>query len=132
MWCRTDRSHPRPPIAGEHASSPSTSTSGPGSCAPPTPFATDSATSTCRSPDDVDDAQRFDLIWSNPPIRIGKDPLHQLLTTWLRRLAPAGAAVLVVQKHLGADSLQRWLIDSGWPTERLASSKGYRLLQVPP
>jgi 16S rRNA (guanine1207-N2)-methyltransferase len=83
-----------------------------------------------RSPDDVDDAERFGLIWSNPPIRIGKEPLHQLLTAWLLRLAPAGIAVLVVQKHLGADSLQRWLTDSGWPTERLASSRGYRLLQV--
>ncbi len=72
------------------------------------------------------------MIWSNPPIRIGKEQLHELLTIWLHRLAPTGNAVLVVQKHLGADSLQRWLIDNGWPTERLASSKGYRLLQVRP
>ena len=73
---------------------------------------------------------RFDLIWSNPPIRIGKSALHDLLSTWLRRLTSEGRAVLVVQKHLGADSLQRWLIDEGWPTTRLASSRGYRLLQV--
>ncbi len=73
---------------------------------------------------------RFDLIWSNPPIRIGKSALHALLSTWLRRLSTEGRAVLVVQKHLGADSLQRWLIDEGWPTTRLASSRGYRVLQV--
>jgi 16S rRNA (guanine1207-N2)-methyltransferase len=73
---------------------------------------------------------RFDLIWSNPPIRIGKSALHDLLSTWLRRLTSEGRAVLVVRKHLGADSLQRWLIDEGWPTTRLASSRGYRLLQV--
>ena len=83
-----------------------------------------------RSPDEVDDALHFELIWSNPPIRIGKASLHQLLTRWLSRLAPQGVASLVVQKHLGADSLQRWLTDNGWPTERLASSKGYRLLSV--
>jgi 16S rRNA (guanine1207-N2)-methyltransferase len=79
-----------------------------------------------RLPDDV----RFDLIWSNPPIRIGKRELHDLLSRWLGRLAPRGVAVLVVHKHLGADSLRRWLIDQGHPTERLASRAGYRLLQV--
>jgi 16S rRNA (guanine1207-N2)-methyltransferase len=82
------------------------------------------------APDDVDAALRFDLIWSNPPIRIGKAALHGLLTTWLGRLRPDGAAVLVVQKHLGADSLQRWLVATGRPAERIASSQGYRLLRV--
>jgi 16S rRNA (guanine1207-N2)-methyltransferase len=82
------------------------------------------------APDAVDPALRFDLIWSNPPIRIGKVKLHELLTTWLRRMTSTGTAVLVVQRHLGADSLHRWLGDNGWPTKRLASSKGYRLLRV--
>jgi 16S rRNA (guanine1207-N2)-methyltransferase len=84
------------------------------------------------APDEVPADVRFDVIWSNPPIRIGKDALHDLLTTWLARLAPDGAAVLVVQRHLGADSLQRWLTESGWPTSRAASAKGYRLLNVHP
>lgn len=73
---------------------------------------------------------RVDLIWSNPPIRIGKAAVHELLGTWMARLAPGGQAILVVQKHLGADSLQRWLVDRGWPTERIGSRTGYRLLQV--
>ena len=84
------------------------------------------------APGDVDTAQRFDLIWSNPPIRIGKAELHKLLQTWLGRLTTAGTAVLVVQRHLGADSLQRWLVEQGWASERLASSKGYRLIDVRP
>jgi 16S rRNA (guanine1207-N2)-methyltransferase len=79
-------------------------------------------------PDDI----RFDLIWSNPPIRIGKDALHELLLAWLARLVPDGTALLVVQKHLGADSLQRWLIDQGHPADRLATRAGYRLLGVGP
>jgi 16S rRNA (guanine1207-N2)-methyltransferase len=83
-------------------------------------------------PEGVPADVRFDLIWSNPPIRIGKPALHSLLSTWLGRLSSEGRAVLVVQKHLGADSLQRWLIDEGWPTTRLASSRGYRMLQVRP
>ena len=84
------------------------------------------------APDDVPAGLRVDVIWSNPPIRIGKDALHELLLAWLDRLVPDGTALLVVQKHLGADSLQRWLTESGWPTSRAASAKGYRLLQVHP
>lgn len=81
-------------------------------------------------PEDVPADLAVDLIWSNPPIRIGKAALHALLATWLGRLAPAGRAVLVVQKHLGADSLQRWLAGEGWAAERLGSRAGYRLLEV--
>ena len=81
-------------------------------------------------PEEVPAHVRFATIWSNPPIRVGKQALHELLTAWLARLAPAGQALLVVQRHLGADSLQRWLTDEGWPTARLASARGYRLLRV--
>jgi 16S rRNA (guanine1207-N2)-methyltransferase len=79
---------------------------------------------------DVPDGVNLDLIWSNPPVRIGKAALHDLLTRWLDRLAPGGQAWLVVQRHLGADSLQRWLGEQGWPTERASSRAGYRLLVV--
>lgn len=83
-------------------------------------------------PDEVDADMRFDLIVSNPPIRIGKKQLHALLTRWLGQLAPGGRAELVVQKHLGSDSLQRWLIEQGWPTVRLTSRSGYRVLVIEP
>jgi 16S rRNA (guanine1207-N2)-methyltransferase len=63
-------------------------------------------------------------------VRIGKAALHGLLARWLDRLTPAGRAWLVVQKHLGSDSLHRWLEESGWPTERAAARAGYRLLAV--
>ena len=75
-------------------------------------------------------ATRFDGLWSNPPIRIGKPALHALLTTWLDRLAPEGRAWLVVQRHLGADSLADWLRAQGWETDRLISRAGYRILEV--
>ncbi len=74
--------------------------------------------------------QVFDEIWTNPPIRIGKEALHDLLLTWLPRLSPQGRAVMVVGKFLGADSLQRWLTEQGWPTTRLASAKGFRVLET--
>ena len=73
---------------------------------------------------------RFAAIWSNPPIRIGKAAMHDLLTTWLARLRPDGLAHLVVHRHLGADSLHRWLDDRGFGTERVASRNGYRVLRV--
>lgn len=83
----------------------------------------------CR-PEEVPPALAFDGIWSNPPIRIGKQALHDLLATWLDRLVPPGEAHLVVQKHLGADSLARWLAEQGWTVSRRASRQGFRLLDV--
>jgi 16S rRNA (guanine1207-N2)-methyltransferase len=80
--------------------------------------------------DDVPPGVRFSEIWSNPAIRIGKPALHSMLTRWLDRLTPGGAAYLVVQKHLGSDSLQRWLGDHGWATTRVASRSAYRVLRV--
>jgi 16S rRNA (guanine1207-N2)-methyltransferase len=82
------------------------------------------------APGDVRDDVEFDAIWSNPPIRIGKRALHELLLAWLARLKSHGHAYLVVQKHLGADSLQRWLTEQGCPTTRSGSRAGYRLLDV--
>ena len=82
------------------------------------------------APSEVPADTRFATIWSNPPIRIGKSELHQLLETWLTRLGSDGTASLVVQKHLGADSLQRWLIRSGYRCERVGSKAGFRLFAV--
>lgn len=84
------------------------------------------------SAEEVPDDLRFVEIWSNPPIRIGKKALQALLACWLDRLVPTGRALLVVHKHLGADSLARWLTDRGHPTERLRSRMGYRILEVHP
>ncbi len=84
------------------------------------------ATTPAGVPPDVE----LDEIWSNPPIRIGKEALHELLLTWLPRLRPGGRAVMVVGKNLGADSLQRWLDEQGYPTTRLASAKGFRVLET--
>ena len=84
----------------------------------------------CAAPEDPVLPGEFALIWSNPPIRIGKAALHELLATWLARLTAGGAAYLVVQRNLGSDSLQRWLEDGGWPAERIAARSGYRVLRV--
>jgi 16S rRNA (guanine1207-N2)-methyltransferase len=81
-------------------------------------------------PDAVPAAPAVDRLWSNPPIRIGKAALHELLDGWLQRLAPDGTALLVVHRHLGADSLHAWLEGEGWDVTRLGSRQGNRLLEV--
>ncbi|MET4097790.1 16S rRNA (guanine1207-N2)-methyltransferase [Agrococcus sp. UYP10] len=87
---------------------------------------------TAASPELVPDDVRFDVIWSNPPIRIGKAELHAMLERWIPRLAPGATAWLVVQKHLGADSLLRWLAErfEGFDVERADSRKTYRIIAV--
>lgn len=84
-------------------------------------------------PEDVPTDVEFDLIWSNPPIRVGKDALHNIMRTWLPRLTVGGKAYLVVQKNLGSDSLQKWLVNelgSDYSVNRYATSKGFRILLV--
>lgn len=87
--------------------------------------------SPCR-PEEVPEDVRFAAIYSNPPIRVGKAALHAMLLQWLPRLAPGGAAYLVVQRNLGSDSLAKWLNTEGFPTERLTSQLGYRILRTTP
>jgi 16S rRNA (guanine1207-N2)-methyltransferase len=81
-------------------------------------------------PDDVPPELRFAAIYSNPPVRIGKDALHDLLTTWLGRLDTGAHAYLVVHKHLGSDSLASWLSEQGRTVARLGSRMGYRILDA--
>lgn len=81
-------------------------------------------------PDEVPPGIRFAAIYSNPPVRVGKAPLHELLQAWLQRLEGGSKAYLVVQRNLGSDSLAAWLSANAYPTVRLASKKGYRILEV--
>ena len=83
-------------------------------------------------PEDLDKDLRFRAIWSNPPIRVGKQVLHELMELYIPRLEPGGSAYLVVAKSLGADSFQRWLAER-FPTSdvvRVANEKGYRVISL--
>jgi 16S rRNA (guanine1207-N2)-methyltransferase len=82
------------------------------------------------APDEVPAEVTFDQIWSNPPTHVGKAELHTVLDRWLPRLAPDGVAWLVINRHLGGDSLHTWLVERDWVVERTASQKGYRVLRV--
>jgi len=86
------------------------------------------------APEEVPGDLLLDVIWSNPPIRIGKPALHALLLEWIGRLAPQGTAALVVGRNLGADPLARWLAEQlpGRSVTKVASAKGFRVLEVGP
>jgi len=86
---------------------------------------------TC-APNQMDEAIQVDVLWSNPPIRIGKQELHALLLTWLSRLSTTGEAWLVINRNLGSDSLAVWLTEQGYSVERLTSKRGFRVLRVTP
>jgi 16S rRNA (guanine1207-N2)-methyltransferase len=82
-------------------------------------------------PNEVPADLRFDTIWSNPPIRVGKAELHAILETWIPRLNPGGEAWLVVAKSLGAESLQKWLGER-WPDAEVSTAeiaKGFRVIE---
>ena len=84
-------------------------------------------------PDDVPADIVFRGIRSNPPIRVGKNVLHNMLLRWLPRLDERSDAWLVVQRNLGSDSLQRWLaatLDDTFSVHRAATGRGYRVLKV--
>jgi len=84
-------------------------------------------------PDEVPDDVRFMTIWSNPPIRVGKNELHVMLDAWLPRLREAADAWLVVSRNLGSDSLQRWMeshFSGVLSVSRGATHKGFRVLRV--
>ena len=85
---------------------------------------------TAGLPDEVPGGLQFAAIYSNPPVRVGKAPLHELLLRWLPRLEPGGSAYLVVLRNLGSDSLAAWLATQGYDVRRLKSKKGYRILEV--
>ena len=85
------------------------------------------------TPADVPAEVRFMSIWSNPPIRVGKNELHAMMLSWLPRLEPGTDAWLVVQRNLGSDSLHRWLqaeLPQDFAVTRAATNKGYRVLRA--
>jgi 16S rRNA G1207 methylase RsmC len=84
------------------------------------------------APDEVPAELRFASIRSNPPIRVGKEALHSILRQWLPCLAEGGSAHLVVAKHLGAESLQRWIAAEFPELEvaRVARDKGFHVIRA--
>lgn len=84
------------------------------------------------APEEMPNDVRFASIYSNPPVRIGKTAMREMLLHWLRRLQPDGVAYVVVGKHLGSDSLAGWLVQQGFRVERLSSRNSFRTIEIRP
>lgn len=85
------------------------------------------------TPDNVPSDIEFRTIRSNPPIRVGKNVLHDMLRTWIPRIELPGDAWFVVARSLGSDSLQRWLGETfphGYRVSRAATARGFRVIEM--
>lgn len=81
------------------------------------------------SPQNFDIELKPDLIISNPPVRIGKKEMYELLSFWAKQLADGGQMWLVIAKNLGADTAAIFLEkDCGLEVSRVASKNGFRVL----
>jgi len=85
------------------------------------------------TPQEVAAKVNFDIIWSNPPIRVGKAELHSIMKHWIPRLTVGGIGYFVVAKHLGADSFEKWLraeFADSYDVFREDHYKGFRVVKV--
>lgn len=73
--------------------------------------------------------ETFDNIVSNPPIRAGKEVVHQILSGAFDHLISNGQLVVVLQKKQGAPSAQKKMLEVFGNCEIIARDKGYYVLK---
>lgn len=74
--------------------------------------------------------QRFDVILTNPPIRAGKQTVHQIFEQARDYLPPGGQLWLVIQKKQGAPSAFAKLEQLYDTVEEITKDKGYRIFRA--
>ena len=72
----------------------------------------------------------FDLILSNPPIRIGKQALQRMWRDCYEHLNPEGSFYIVIRKKQGAPSAKTFLEDLFGNCTTVARQGGYHVLQA--
>jgi 16S rRNA (guanine1207-N2)-methyltransferase len=77
------------------------------------------------------DGERFDVIVTNPPYRLGRDHVLRLLTEAPEHLVPLGRLLLVGKGSLGIRFYQEWLSEH-WPgrVQVVDRGSGYRVLEA--
>ena len=73
--------------------------------------------------------QEYAAIISNPPIRAGKEVVHEILTGSYERLANGGTLTIVIQKKQGAPSAQKKMNETFGNAEIIKKDKGYYIIQ---
>lgn len=74
--------------------------------------------------------ESFDIIVTNPPVRIGKQAMYTLLKDAYAKLKPAGNMYLVIGKKQGAESLQRFVQEFATCVERVHREAGFWVLHL--
>ncbi len=73
--------------------------------------------------------KKYNWILTNPPIRAGKQVIHQMVEDAYDFLLPAGRLVMVIRTKQGASSMASKLKLIFGQVETLKKNKGYRILQ---
>lgn len=72
---------------------------------------------------------RFAAVVTNPPIRAGKQTVHDILSGSYEYLLPGGTLTAVIQKKQGAPSAQKKMTEVFGNAEVIARDKGYWIIQ---
>ena len=73
--------------------------------------------------------KKYDYIISNPPIRVGKEKLYEIIMNAKDHLKENGELWLVVRKKQGADSLVRDMIKVYKEVEVVTKKKGFYIIK---
>lgn len=73
--------------------------------------------------------RRFDRILTNPPIRAGKNVVHQIFADAAESLTESGELWVVIQKKQGAPSAKKKLEELFEEVEDMARDAGYRIFR---
>ncbi len=71
----------------------------------------------------------YAAILSNPPIRAGKDIVHEILEKAVEHLVPGGELWIVIQKKQGAPSALKKLEEVFSEVEVVEKKKGYYIIK---
>ncbi|MEW9672307.1 class I SAM-dependent methyltransferase [Ammoniphilus sp. 3BR4] len=74
--------------------------------------------------------QKFDVILTNPPIRAGKQTVHQIFEDAYAHLKENGALWIVIQKKQGAPSAMNKLNKMYQQVQKVTQDKGYWIIKA--
>ncbi len=73
---------------------------------------------------------KYDYIVSNPPIRVGKEKLYEIVMNAKEHLKDGGSLWIVVRKQQGAESMLRDMKNAYKTVEVIAKKKGFFIIKA--
>ncbi len=73
---------------------------------------------------------KYDYIVSNPPIRVGKEKLYEIVMNAKEHLKDGGSLWIVVRKQQGAESMVRDMKNAYKTIEVIAKKKGFFIIKA--